>query len=122
MGVKTKQKPKIRIKTKIRRGDRVEVMAGKDKGKQGKVMVIDRVGGRIIVENCNMVKKHQKARKQGEQGGIKSKEAPLAISNVMYVHKGKPTRLGFKLEQKEVKGKTVTIKTRIAKSTGEAID
>ncbi|MDR1210201.1 MAG: 50S ribosomal protein L24 [Clostridiales bacterium] len=122
MGVVTKQNVRPKIKTRLKRGDRVVVIAGKDKGKSGKIMVIDRQKARIIVENVNMAVKHRKARKQDEQGGIIKFEAPVAISNVMYQHKGKPTRLGVKLEQKEVNGKTVTIKTRIARTTGEAVD
>jgi large subunit ribosomal protein L24 len=110
------------VKMRIKRGDSVQLITGKDKGKKGKVLVVDRKSNRVIVENCNMVSKHMKARKQDEQGGIIKKEAPIHVSNVMYIHKGKPTRLGIRLEQREINGKTVTVKTRVAKSTGEAVD
>ncbi len=109
-------------KTKIKRGDKVVIIAGTDKGKEGKVLVVDRKKNRVIVENCNMVSKHQKARKQDEKGGIIKKEAPIHASNVMYLYKGKPTRLGVKVEQKEVNGKTVTVKQRVAKTTGDVVD
>jgi large subunit ribosomal protein L24 len=109
-------------KIKIKRGDRVIVIAGKDKNKKGKVLVVDRKNNRIVVEGVNMVSKHMKPRGQEQQGGIVKKEAPLHASNVMFLHKDKPTRIGYKIETKEVDGKKVTVKTRIAKSTGEAID
>jgi large subunit ribosomal protein L24 len=115
----TKQKP---TKIKIKRGDKVVIIAGKDKDKKGKVLLVDRKNNRLIVEGCNMVTKHAKARSQGDQGGIVKKEAPLHASNVMYLHKDKPTRIGYKLETKEIDGKTVTIKKRVAKTTGEVID
>ena len=99
---------------KIKKGDTVKVIAGKDKDKEGKVMSIDRKKGRIIVENINMITKHTKPSAANPNGGIVHKEAPIDISNVMYVHKGKATRVGFKVED----GK----KVRIAKSTGEVID
>jgi large subunit ribosomal protein L24 len=110
------------VKIRLKRGDTVQVIAGRDKGKTCKILVVDRKNSRVIVENCNMVSKHLKARRQEEQGGIIKKEAPIHVSNVMYLHKGKPTRLGVKLEKKEVNGSVVTIKTRVAKSTGEAVD
>ena len=122
MGVVTKQNIPERIKTRLRRGDMVQVIAGKDKGKKGRIMRIDHKTGRVVVQNINMVSKHQKAKKQGELPGILKMEAPLAISNVMYLFKGKPTRLGVKLEEKTVNGRTVIIKTRIAKKTGDAVD
>ncbi len=99
---------------KIKKGDTVQVIAGKDKGKQGKVMLVDRKNNRVVVEGANMIKKHEKPSASNQDGGIVTKEAPLDMSNVMYVHKGKPTRVGFKITD----GK----KQRIAKSTGETID
>ena len=108
-------------KLKIKRGDRVVVIAGKDKGKQGRILSVDRKNSRVVVEGLNMVSRHIKPRGQ-EQGGITRKEAPVHASNVMYVHDGKPTRLGYKLETAEKDGKTVTVKKRIVKSTGEVID
>ncbi len=109
-------------KSKIKKGDTVLVIAGKYKGKRGTVLVVDKAKSRLIVEGVNMVKKHQKARSQTQQAGIIEREAPIHASNVMYIHKGKPTRIGFVAEKKEVEGKVVTIKRRVAKSTGEIID
>ena len=99
---------------KIKKGDLVKVIAGKDRDKEGKVIAINRKDNTVLVEGVNMVKKHTKPNMANQEGGIISKEAPIDISNVMYVHKGKATRVGFKVED----GK----KVRIAKSTGEVID
>jgi len=108
-------------KLKIKRGDRVMLIAGKDKGKQGKILSVDKQNNRVVVEGLNMVSKHQKPRGQ-EQGGIVKKESAIHASNVMYIHNGKPTRLGYKMETTQKDGKTVNVKKRIAKSTGEVID
>ena len=117
---KTGKRP-IDYKLKIKRGDSVQVIAGKDKGSTGKILNVNKKTGYVIVENINMVMKHQKAR--GDQkGGIIRKEAPIHASNVMYVHNGKPTRIGYTLETNEIDGKTKTVKKRITKSTGEEID
>lgn len=83
---------------KIKKGDTVRVIAGKDNGKEGKVVSIDRKNGRVLVEGINMVTKHMKPSAANQNGGIVQKEAPIDISNVMYLHKGKPTRVGFKFE------------------------
>ena len=108
-------------KLKIKRGDKVEIIAGKDKGKQGKVLHVDRTSERVIVEGINMISKHQKP-SGANQGGIIKKEAAIHASNVMYVHNGKPTRLGVKVETTTKDGKKVIAKKRIAKTTGEVID
>ena len=100
--------------SKIKKGDTVVVIAGKDKDREGKVMHVDQKNHKAIVEGVNMVKKHSKPSMQNQNGGIIEKESPLDISNVMYLHKGKATRLGFKIED----GK----KVRVAKSTGDVID
>ena len=100
--------------TKIKVGDTVRVITGKDNGKEGKVKEINHKNGKVLVEGINMIKRHSKPSAQNQTGGIIEKEAPIDISNVMYVHKGKPTRIGFK----EVDGK----KVRFAKSTGDVID
>ena len=97
---------------KIKKGDTVKVIAGKDKGKEGKVLTVD--GGKVIVEGVNTVTKHTKASQTNPKGGIVQQEAAIDVSNVMYVHKGKATRVGFTT----VDGK----KVRVAKSTGEVID
>ena len=99
---------------KIKKGDTVRVIAGKDNGKEGKVVSIDRKNGRVLVEGINMITKHMKPSAANQNGGIVQKEAPIHISNVMYVHKGKPTRIGFKMEKDK--------KVRFAKSTGDVID
>ena len=99
---------------KIKKGDTVQVITGTDKGKEGKVLSVDAKNNKVIVEGANMVSKHTKPNAQNQNGGIIQKEAPIDISNVMYVHKGKTTKIGYKLEN----GK----KSRVAKSTGEVID
>jgi len=114
------------VKTKIRREDTVQVVAGKEIGRTGKVLKIDREKNRVIVEGLNMQTKHQKPNRANQTGGITRTEAPLHLSNVMYLHKGKPTRIGFKVDVQttEVDGKPnrVITKKRYAKSTGEIID
>lgn len=100
--------------TKLKSGDNVVIITGKDKGKEGKILVVDRKKSRVIVEGANMISKHTKPNAVNQQGGIIKKESFIDASNVMYLHKGKPTRLGAKIED----GK----KLRIAKTTGEVID
>ena len=99
---------------KIKKDDTVKVIAGKDVGAEGKVLSVDKKSGRLIVEGVNIVKKHTKPSMANQNGGIVEQEAPIDASNVMYVHKGKPTRIGFKVDGDK--------KVRIAKSTGEVID
>jgi len=115
-----------KIKSKIKRDDTVQVVAGKEVGRTGKVLKVDREKNRVIVEGLNLQTKHQKPNRANQTGGITRSEAPLHLSNVMYLHKGKPTRLGYKVEveEKEVDGKTKRniVKKRFAKSTGELID
>ncbi len=81
---------------KIKKGDMVEVVAGKNKGARGTVLRVDPGRGRVTVERVNLVKKHQKPTAAQRQGGIIEKEAPLQISNLAYVHKGERTRVGFR--------------------------
>ncbi len=99
---------------KIKKGDTVKVIAGKDKDKEGKVLAVNKKTGRVLVEGINMVTKHAKPSMKNQQGGIVHQEAPIDISNVMYLHKGKVTRIGFKMDGDK--------KVRFAKSTGEVID
>ncbi len=99
---------------KIKKGDTVKVIAGKDKDKEGKVIAVDMKKRKVLVEGVNMITKHAKPSAANANGGIIQKEAPFDISNVMYVHKGKATRIGFKMENDK--------KVRFAKSTGEVID
>jgi len=98
--------------SKIKKGDTVRVITGKDKGREGKVTAVK--NGRVIVEGLNQITKHTKANRSNPQGGIIQQSAPIDISNVMYVSKGKVSRVGFKFED----GK----KVRYAKATGEVID
>lgn len=109
-------------KIKIKTGDTVVVITGKDKGKQGKVLSVDKKNNRVIVEGINMATKHSKPSANNQQGGIVHQENHIDVSNVMYLHKGKPTRIGYKLTQKERDGKTKIVRIRVAKSTGEVID
>ncbi|BCJ92785.1 50S ribosomal protein L24 [Anaerocolumna cellulosilytica] len=101
---------------KIKKGDNIKVITGKDKGKEGKVIAV--MDSKVLVEGVNMITKHSKASQTNPKGGIIHQEAPIDISNVMYVHKGKVTRIGFTT----VEGKKGPKKARIAKSTGEVID
>ena len=99
---------------KIKKGDTVKVIAGKDNGKEGKVVSVDQKAGKVVVEGINMITKHAKPSAANPNGGIVQKEAPIDASNVMLVYKGKATRVGFDVKD----GK----KVRIAKATGEVID
>ena len=120
-------------KQKIRKGDLVQVIAGKDKGLQGKVIQALPADGKVIVEGVNRVKKHTKVgqtARGSKTGGIVTVEAPIQVSNVMLVveHEGKKvvTRVGFRREEQERtlpdgSKKTVTRSVRYAKKTGEAI-
>jgi len=117
-----RQKKITRYKIKLRKNDMVQVIAGKDKGRNGKILEVDRKKNRVIVEGINMITKHQKANAAHPQGGLIKKEAPIHVSNVMYLHNGVPTKIGFKLETAIKDGKSITIKKRIAKKTGEDLD
>jgi large subunit ribosomal protein L24 len=100
---------------KIKKGDRVMVLAGKDKGRQGNVLKVLPKDDRVVVEGLNMVQRHTRPTQTDPQGGIKNKEAALHISNVAIVDsKGKPTRVGFRVEGDK--------KVRVAKTTGEVIN
>lgn len=86
-------------KPKIKKGDTVMVITGKERGKTGKVLSVDPVGGKVTVEKLNIIKRHTKPSQKARQGGIIEREGPLAISNVMYYNSNaeKPVRLGYKL-------------------------
>ncbi len=99
---------------KVKVGDKVRVIAGKDKDKEGKVTQVDHKNGKVLVEGINMITKHEKPNRNNQEGGIARKEAFFDASNVMVVVGGKPTRVGFKF----VDGK----KVRYAKSTGAVIE
>ncbi len=98
---------------RIKKDDMVRIIAGKDKGKDGKVLSVDLKNNKVVVEGCNMITKHQKAGAGNPNGGIIKLEAPIDASNVMLLSDGKPTRVGFKTED----GK----KVRVAKKTGKVI-
>jgi large subunit ribosomal protein L24 len=85
-------------KTKIRKGDTVVVIAGRERGKTGKVLSLQLISGKLTVEKLNVVKRHTKPNQKTKQGGIIEREAPLAISNVMFLcgNCNKPVRLGIK--------------------------
>jgi large subunit ribosomal protein L24 len=100
---------------KIKKGDRVVLLTGKDKGQKGSVLKVLPKENRVLVEGINLVKRHTKATQQDPQGGIKTKEATVHVSNVALVDKnGKPTRVGFKVDGDK--------KVRVAKTTGEVIN
>jgi large subunit ribosomal protein L24 len=100
---------------KIKKGDRVIVLTGKDKGKTGSVTRVLPKEERLVVGGINMVQRHTKPTQGDPQGGIKHKEAPLHVSNVAIVDSnGKPTRVGFRIDGDK--------KVRVAKSTGEVIN
>jgi large subunit ribosomal protein L24 len=100
---------------KIKKGDRVVVLTGKDKGRQGSVLKVLPKEERVVVEGLNMVQRHTRPSQGDPQGGIKNKEAPLHVSNVAVVDsKGKPTRVGFRVDGDK--------KVRFAKTTGEVIN
>jgi large subunit ribosomal protein L24 len=99
-------------KYRIRRDDQVKVIAGKDKGKTGRVLRVDRKNGRVLVEGINIVKKAMRKKRQEDRGGIAELEAPIHISNVMLMTRGGDrTRVGVRVD-----GET---KARIAKKNGE---
>ena len=100
--------------TKIKKGDMVRVIAGKDKDKEGKVISVNKEKNTVLVEGINMVTKHTKPSAANQQGGIVNQEAPIDASNVMLLYKGEATRVGFKF----VDGK----KVRFAKKNGEVIE
>lgn len=101
---------------RIKSGDTVIVIAGKDKGKKGKVLEAYPTKDRVLVEGINIATKSEKPSKTNPQGGIVKKEAPIHISNVMYydAKSGKGTKIGYKIQED---GK----KVRIAKKSGEQI-
>ncbi len=100
---------------KIKKGDRVILLAGKDKGRTGVVAKVLPKDERVIVSGLNQVQRHTRPSQADPQGGIKVKEAPIHVSNVAIVDsQGKPTRVGFRIEGDK--------KVRIAKTTGEVIN
>ena len=99
---------------KIKKGDTVRVIAGGDVNNEGKVIAVDKKNNTVTVEGVNMVKRHVKPSMANQAGGIIEQEAPIDASNVMLLHNGQPTRVGFKMDGDK--------KVRFAKKTGEVID
>ena len=103
---------------KIKKGDTVEVIAGKDAGKRGRVLVVDPGRQRVVIEGVHMIKRHTRANPQRRvQGGVVEREAPIHISNVMVISpdSGKPTRVGYKILED---GRNV----RVTKTDGAILD
>jgi len=112
--------PKIYVKVKLKKDDTVKVIAGKDKGKTGRVLDVDRVKGRVLIEGVGVVKRHTRPNPSKQvKGGIAEREMPIAISNVMIVTSGGvATRIGFRMETAGAS----TRRVRIAKKGGEILD
>ncbi len=108
--------PWIRVKIKIKKEDTVKVIAGRDKGKTGRVLQVDAEKGKVLVEGVSMVKRHTKPNPQRQiKGGIAERESPIAISNVMVLTSGGvATRIGYRMEGDR--------RVRIAKKGGEILD
>jgi large subunit ribosomal protein L24 len=109
------QQDRARPKLKIRKGDRVVVITGRDRGKTGEVLRVIPKDLRVVVQGVNMVKKHRRPSAMGA-GGIEDMEAPIHISNVAHIDPGsnKPTRVGYRTEGER--------KVRFAKRSGDLID
>jgi large subunit ribosomal protein L24 len=99
---------------KLKKGDTVVVIAGKDKGREGEVVQVFPAKNQVLVNGVNTAKKHQKAQRANQQGGIIDRDMPVDASNVMLVHQGKPTRVGYRVNDDGSKD-------RIAKRTGDVI-
>jgi len=113
-------KPQAPAKIKIRREDTVKVIAGKDKGKTGRVLQVDRDRGKLLIEGVGMVKRHTRPNPSRQiKGGIAERESPIAISNVMLLTSGGvPTRVGFRVEGSGASSRRV----RYARKGGEILD
>jgi large subunit ribosomal protein L24 len=113
-------RPKVRVKIRIKKDDTVKVIAGRDKGKTGRVLQVDRERGRILVEGVSMVKRHTRPNPSRQiKGGIAERESAIAISNVMIVTSGGvATRIGYRMESSGAAVRRV----RIAKKGGEILD
>ena len=113
-------RPKIRVKTRLKKDDTVKVIAGRDKGKTGRVLHVDRETGKVLVEGVSMVKRHTRPNPSRQiKGGIAERESPIAISNLMIMTSGGvATRIGYRME---TTGTSVR-RVRIAKKGGEILD
>jgi large subunit ribosomal protein L24 len=108
------------IKVRIKKDDQVKVIAGRDRGKTGRVISVDRSKGKVLVEGVSMIKRHTRPNPSKQiKGGIAERESAIAISNVMVLTSGGvPSRVGYKMEGSGISERRV----RIAKKTGESID
>jgi large subunit ribosomal protein L24 len=115
-----KSGPIGRIKAKLKKDDTVKVIAGRDKGKTGRVISVDREKGRVLIEGVSMVKRHTRPNPARQiKGGIAERESSIAISNVMALTSGGvPTRVGYRIEGTGASARRV----RIARKTGEALE
>ena len=109
-------KPKIRVRVKIKKDDTVKVIAGRDRGKTGRVLQVDSEKGKVLIEGVSMVKRHTRPNPQKQiKGGIAERESPIAISNVMVMTAGGvATRVGYRIEGNR--------SVRVAKKGGETLD
>ncbi len=99
---------------KLKKGDTVVVIAGKDKGREGEIVQVLPKANKVVVNGINTAKKHVKPNRGNQTGGIIDRDLPVDASNVMLVHKGKPTRVGYQIQSDGTK-------VRVAKRTGEVI-
>jgi len=113
-------KPKERLKVKLKKDDTVKVIAGRDKGKTGRVLHVDRETGKVLVEGVSMVKRHTRPNPQRQiKGGIAERESSIALSNVMILTSGGiPSRIGYKFEGEGASARRL----RIARKTEEQLD
>src|SRR5215471_12333657 len=113
-------RPRVRMKVKIKKYDTVKVIAGRDKGKTGRVLHVDRETGKVLVEGVSMVKRHTRPNPSRQiKGGIAERESPISISNVMIqTSGGVATRIGYRMETTG----TAVRRVRIAKKGGEILD
>ena len=113
-------KPKELLKVKIKKDDTVKVIAGRDKGKTGRVLHVDRETGKVLVEGVSMVQRHTRPNPSRQiKGGIAERESPISISNVMIVTSGGiATRIGFRMEP----AGATTRRVRVARKGGEILD
>jgi large subunit ribosomal protein L24 len=112
--------PKKRLKIAIKRDDVVKVIAGRDKGKTGRVLHVDREKGKVLVEGISMVKRHTRPNPAKQiKGGIAERESPIDVSNVMIMNsRGEATRIGYRIEGAGASARRV----RFAKKGGEVLD
>ena len=107
---------------KIKKGDKVRVISGENKGKEGKVLRVYPKTDRVLIEGVNVIKKHAKPTQNNPDGGILEYEAPIHVSNVMIADKNGPSRVGYKTVTETVRKQEVTRKVRVAKKSGEVLD